>query len=82
MLTWLRHAARAILFDEAAGQRWTAALLFLLGQILESGGVLPGTAVVIPFLSGPGLAGYGPLLKMAGMYLGAGGMLPKFGPPT
>ena len=73
MWTWLKRFAVAFLLDEAAAQRYLAALCFLVGSWLESGGVVPGTDVVVPV--GHAFK-YGPLIKALGFYLGAGSMLP------
>ncbi len=73
MITLVQRVLRAILFDEAMGQRALAMGLVGLGMVLESGGIIPGTDAVIP-----GLAAwhhFGAPLKLAGIYLGAGGQL-------
>lgn len=74
MLTWAKAVLSALLWDEAAFQRYLAAGLYLLGSLLHSGGVLPGTEAVVPLP--PKWSQYGPLLQAAGLFLGAGGVLP------
>lgn len=55
--------------DPAYAQRAVATLAYGLGELASSGGVIPGTATVVPHLDI--LYAYGPLLKMAGIALGA-----------
>jgi hypothetical protein len=73
MIVLVRRWVQALLYDEDKAQRALAMALVGLGMTLESGGIIPGTDAVIP-----GLATWhrlGPLLKLAGIYLGAGGRL-------
>lgn len=74
MLTWLRKFVVALLWDEAAAQRYLAVGAFLAGTVLEGGGTVPGTGIVLPGLSV--LYPIGPYLKATGIFLGAGSMLP------
>ena len=74
MLTWLRHFFVALLWDEAAAQRYVAMGAFLGGNVLTAGGTVPGTAIVLPGLDH--LYFLGPYLQAAGLFLGAGSMMP------
>lgn len=74
MLTWLNHFFSALLWDEAAAQRYLVMLLFLGGEVLTTGGTVPGTSIVLPGLDH--LYAIGPYMKAAAFFLGAGSMLP------
>lgn len=74
MLIFLRKFFWSLLFDEAAAQRYLAVGLYLFGDFLGSGGVIPGTETAVPGLEF--LYRFGPLLKAAGLFMGAGSMLP------
>lgn len=73
MLTFLRRIVYAFLYDEAAFQRWSATALIAIGDIVEKGGALPGTATVLPL---PDLGGWlyviGPAFRYFGLALLAG----------
>jgi uncharacterized membrane protein YedE/YeeE len=73
MLVLGKRLASAILYDEAMAQRLIAAVLFGIGTVLENGGTIPGSSVVIPGLAS--LYAFGTPIKLAGVYLGAGGKL-------
>jgi len=76
MWTIIRSFVTALLFDPAAAQRYLAAGLYLVGEFLASGGVIPGTTTVIPIDVGS-WASVGALCKAGAFYLGAGGGLPS-----
>jgi hypothetical protein len=82
MIPLLRRLVYAILWDEAAGKRAMAGGLFLIGSFLETS-TIPGTATVVRLedILGSGLSStlssFSPMLKAAGIYLGAGGKLPS-----
>lgn len=75
MWVWLRTFVLSFLYDEAAFQRYIAAGAYLLGNFIETGGVVPGTSAVVPVPHA--LSPYAPVLKAAAFYLGAGGALPS-----
>ena len=76
MLTIVTEYVKAFVYDEAAFQRYSVTLLYAFGWFLASGGVIPGTDVVIPFATGPSVAKVGEALKAGALFLAAGGRLP------
>lgn len=73
MINLLKRLWTALLYDEAMAQRLLAAALFGIGTLFAGGGAIPGTETVIPGLKD--LFWLGDPLKLAGIYLGAGGKL-------
>lgn len=78
MLILLRRVFLSFLYDEAFAQRLIAVGCFAVGTVLEGGGTIPGTSTVIPHLVG--LFWAAAPIKWLGLYLGAGGGLPKLAP--
>ena len=74
MLTAARRFVQALLWDEAAAQRYLAVVCYLLGDVVSGGGLIPGTELVVPGLTW--LFPIAPYLKALGFYLGAGASLP------
>lgn len=78
MLTFLKRVVLAFLYDEAAFQRWSATALIALGDFLEKGGTVPGTAEVVPVPAIGWLYAAGPYVRYLGYALlgGSGLTLP------
>ena len=74
MITMIKNFIRNFLFDESAAQRYMAAGTYMLGEFLQSGGVIPGTQTVVPIGN---WTSFGPPLKALAFYFGSGGTLPK-----
>ncbi len=73
MWVLLKRAVTVLLFDEAAAQRFLAAGLALFTALIQSGGVVPGTNLVVPINNFTWL---GPWLNALNFYLASGGRLP------
>jgi hypothetical protein len=80
MINLVKRLLHQLLWDEATAQRVLAAGLFLIASFLETGGVIPGTSIVVPItallgsLAAPA-SSLGPLLKAGAIYLGASGAI-------
>jgi hypothetical protein len=82
MISLIKRLVHELLWNEIMAQRVLAAGLFMVASFLEAGGVIPGTAIVVPLSELLGswaapVASLGPLLKAGAIYLGAGGVIPS-----
>lgn len=63
---------KAFFTDEDAFMRGGVILVNLVGGLLASGGVIPGTDEAIPALAGPGLVKLGHLLQTLSLAMATG----------
>ena len=71
----LRGFVRELLYDRTAVKRHLVVALAAIGALVKSGGVVPGTEVVVPIPAW--LAPRGDLLLLASLWLATGGRLPR-----
>jgi len=82
MISLFRRLVRDFLWDETMALRAMGGGLYLIGQFLLNGGVIPGTSITIPIEALVGnywkgaLSSFAPLLLAAAVYL-AGARLPS-----
>ncbi len=69
-----RAFVHALLYDEDAAKRYFAVGAYMLGVFLESGGVVPGTTVVVNIGD---WKGFGTVCKGVAFYVAAGGGWPS-----
>ena len=76
MLHLLKKLCINILWDETTAQRYLSVGCYLFGELLSTGGVVPGTTYVVSWAQE--YFQFGPYLQAIGLYFGAGGYLPSF----